>query len=148
MIKNREKKERNYKRSTWEGEMMRRRKCLAMERIRWFQKRNEGSQSDLWPLKALNRALPTSSSSQSLTSFLMNSLTSIRLHFFLSNLQLSFCKGSKNMIISTNRRRSLFLLLAKTSWAFLTGLRLTRPKYFVISSLWACTSPIMVLNNK
>lgn len=60
---------------TSRGRMMRRRRWRATLRIRSFQNRYFGSQSDLWPLNALNRAVATSSSSQSPTSFLMNSLT-------------------------------------------------------------------------
>lgn len=50
-------------------------RCRAILRIKSFQNKYLGSQSDLCPLNALNRAVAIISSSQSGTCFLMNSFT-------------------------------------------------------------------------
>jgi hypothetical protein len=60
---------------TSRGLMTRRPKRRAILRIRAFQNSYLDSQSHFWPLNALNRAVPTASSSQSPTSVLMNSPT-------------------------------------------------------------------------
>lgn len=61
--------------------MMARLKWRAILRIKFFQNWNLGSQSDLCPLKALNRAVAITSSFQSGTSFNTNSRTEVELIF-------------------------------------------------------------------
>lgn len=60
---------------TWEGCKMKSPKWRATLRIKSRQKRYRGSQSDLWPVKALKRAMARTSSSQSGTCCLIKSTT-------------------------------------------------------------------------